>query len=355
MLTPEEKDLAQKLATFANGSDGGYGGLPYGYFNEAAKPNSENQKLLLSLVRSEDPKVALAALDSLGRINSRVENPVPFPAEQKQLLLGLMSHKDNRIAGAAAYITGLNNLLKGDKDVQALAEEICQEHTQPQVRAMGCYATLYHSLNFFNDADAQKAVYSALEDEDPFVISRVFDLVWSYGGSQGEPKDMLTKVETFFQSPDEILRGQAIHYALRHASYTGSEGEISKYKAIGIEMLKDKSAYVRRQAAVGLIWLKGWDTVETLLPLMEDKEKAEATYKLKTPGLSGDYPYVYYPSGSTTITVGDEVIYNLASKALGVYEESMKFSTPNITDYATTKADFMAWWTTHKEKLLTMK
>jgi hypothetical protein len=311
-----------------------------------SEDGSKEPKVLAYLAyTSKDAKVVIAAVRQLERIAwmGDEKEHVPFSADYKDLLMGLMTDADDRIAGAAVYSAG--TVLKEDEDVQKLLLEICAKHGTAVIRAAACDAASLHPKDMYKDKDTFKVLYDALEDKDTFVVARTLRVLSGWTGAEGAPADAVDRVWKLADSKDDAVRGLAIGYLLTDANGWSAKPEaVKKAKEAGLKALKDKNAFVRAKAAMGLAAFvsKDWKGMDDLMPLLEDEDNTEATIKYTPLNIEGAFDagtdWKIYAGGK----VWETVLSSLEWQAEGA--KGHEFKATKKDDWPKVRDEFKAWW-----------
>lgn len=164
MLSAADAKLANSLAGAPLASLGNtFKGVPEAEFRRHDIPPS----VLVYLARtSTDPRIVIAALST--STGSFIKSDFPlWPPSAKELLLGLLTSPDARVAAAAAGAAW--GQFTDDADVERMILRLCAEHPSAVVRGAACESAGGRQSTSI-DTPTVQTLFAALSDPSPTVI-----------------------------------------------------------------------------------------------------------------------------------------------------------------------------------------
>ena len=311
--------------------------------------------VLLYLAATGEREVHMAAVAELMKIATHGSQPVVTPPV-KAVVLARMTSADEPVAVSAIY--DVRELLRAeppDADVAALTAELCTEDTRVGVRARACdhfLSTLNYGLA--KEPRVLKVGQLALQDESPTVVFFAINALRGLERTDhSQHAAVLDRMLTLVKRPEPTIRAIAALNAQKLAlDENGAPipAAVSRVHGVLVPLLKDSNSLVRSFAAEALCELPGgWDAGDTLIALMDDAAKPEATLDFEYRNLQGA------AKGSASVpgrhpTVGEVVTDAVRSKAA-----KAGFTYGDNDMLAKSKPELTAWWKTNRDKLMAAK
>jgi HEAT repeat protein len=342
-VSAEDAKLAQELK----------GKVKNGQFPYKERSKKENANAFLHLAAThKDEETAAAALQGMTlswTYSERNKKKMLVNEDYKAVVRQHLDSEVPKVLGRA--IDASPNAIAGeepDKAVIARLAEIAMEHKDGAARFAAVDA-LSRARNFQKNGTITTALYKALQDKEPYVISTALFRLQFASYSLKDKRKFFTKARELLKHEDPGVRGRAALFAANAAPETEKETLGNNIHA----MLDDKEPFVRSAAASALAKLKRKASVHKLMTMLKDDTRN--TYDIRSfKKLTGESGWVHH-DGSAWSRVDDAVLYALKTMTWDMKGDKFEYRKVNYKtkekDIAGAVKDAQRWYKKNRKKL----